>query len=165
MRHLLHILLAILIGSSSSCSDNKATPTRLQPQRLSPAADTIRRSLRHATRFIDSARHLLVARDSAGDNEQVAAMVLVHTPLGDSIRSAVLAFIDRCHNSWPNPATIVNIDNSFHYTKQVLAPEAWPRQNFSDTPTASAYTLLSSMEDECTRAADLAISRIDGVAP
>lgn len=125
-------------------------------------ADSILTSLHHATRYLDSARNLLVAKDPSGDSEHVASAILLHTPLGDSLRSSVRTLVTLCHNSWPNPATIINIDNAFRFTKQVIAPDAWDQVYFSGTPTATAYTLLSSMEDECKGAANFAMSSIDG---
>ena len=62
---------------------------------------------------------------------------------------------------WPNPATITNIDNAFRFTNQLIATDAWNQIDFSGTSTANAYTLLSSMEDECTGAVNFVISAID----
>ena len=124
--------------------------------------DSIRISLQRTTHYLDSARNLLVGKDPGGDSEHVASAILLHTPLGDSLRSAARALITICHDYWPNPATIINIDNAFHLTKQLIGRDAWDQVYFADTPTATAYTLLSSMEDECTGAANFAMSSIDG---
>lgn len=125
-------------------------------------ADSISVSLHHATRFIDSARNILVAEDPGGDSVRVASALLIHTPLGDSVRSAVQTLVTLCHNDWPNPATIINIDNAFRFTKQLLAHDAWDQVYFPGTPTAMAYSLLSSMEDECKSAANFAMFSLDG---
>ncbi|HEV9037622.1 MAG TPA: hypothetical protein VGQ51_13400 [Puia sp.] len=125
-------------------------------------ADSILVSLHRTTHYIDSARNLLVAEDPGGDSRHVASAVLLHTPLGDSLLSTTRTLVTLCHDSWPNPATIINIDNAFRFTKQLIAPHAWDQVYFSDTPTSTAYTLLFSMELECNSAANFAMSRIDG---
>ena len=134
----------------------------IDPHIAAVRADSISVSLHHATRFIDSARNLLVAEDPGGDSDRVASAMLIHTPLGDSLRSAVQTLVTLCHEDWPNPATIINIDNAFRFTKQLLARDAWDQVYFSGTPTAMAYSLLSSMEDECKSAANFAMSSLDG---
>lgn len=148
----------ILVVACFACSCRSAADRRLDSIRT----NSILLSLHHATRYIDSARDLLATRDPAGDKDQIAAAVLVHTPLGDSLRSAVLGLIDRCHACWPNPATIANVDNAFHYSRQLTSSDAWYGQDFNATPTSTAYTLLTTMEDECTRAANFTMFRIDG---
>lgn len=134
----------------------------IDPKIAAIRTDSILISLRHATRYIDSARNLLVAKDPSGDSENIASAVLIHTPLGDSLRSSVQSLITRCHDSWPNPATIINIDNAFRLAKQLTAPDAWDQVYFTGTPTSTAYSLLSSMEDECKNAVNFAVSSIGG---
>jgi hypothetical protein len=134
----------------------------IDPKVAAIRTESIHISLHRAARFIDSARDLLVAKDPGGDSDHVASALLIHTALGDSLQSAVRNLMTVCHDSWPTPATIINIDNAFHFTKQLLAPGAWDQVYFTDTPTATAYTLLSSMEDECKGAVNFAVSTIDG---
>jgi hypothetical protein len=133
----------------------------IDPKNASVQKDSIYSTLHRATHYLDSARNLLVARDPGGDSEHVASTVLLHTPLGDSLRSAVLALVDLCHREWPNSATISNIDDAFRFTNQLTATDDWNQIYFSGTPTMNAYTLLSSMEDECKNAANFEISAID----
>lgn len=133
----------------------------IDPKIAAVQKDSILASVHRAAQLIDSTRNLLVARDPGGDSEHVASTVLLHTPLGDSLRSAVLALIGLCHRHWPNPATITNIDNAFRFTNQLTAIDGWNQVYFSGTPTMNVYTLLSSMEDECKGAANIAISAID----
>jgi hypothetical protein len=154
MRSLFYVsLLSLPLTGCTSAADRMANAIR---------TDSILISLHRATRYIDSARNILVAKDSAGDNERIAAAVLVHTPLGDSLRSSVLGLIDRCHSNWPNAATSADIDNAFHYSKVLVTSDYWYGQEFIGIPTASAYTLLSSMEDECTKAANFTMFRLGG---
>jgi hypothetical protein len=152
MRTLFYTLLPVLFFCSCQRGTSKIPPVK---------ADSILNTLHRATRYIDSARNILVEKDSAGDNEHIAAIVLAHTPLGDSIRSAIRGLITLCHAGWPNQATLINLDNAFHHTSDVVSPDRWNNQNFTDTPTASAYAILITLEDECTFAARMTMSYID----
>ena len=149
-------------GSSPDHAADSASARAANARTNTLKTDSILFSLRRATRYIDSARNMLAVKDSTGDDLHVAVALLVHTPLGDSIRSSIQALIDRCHSAWPNPATVINIENAFHSTKIYLTPDFWYGQDFIDAPTVSAYTLLTTIEDECTRAADFTQSAIDG---
>ncbi|HVS98679.1 MAG TPA: hypothetical protein VHE54_19435 [Puia sp.] len=157
-RLLLYFALIVLAvpGCGSAADDAaKIKTTTLR-------TDSILSSLHRATRYIDSARNLLAAKDSAGGDQHLAAMLLVHTALGDSIRSSIRALIDCCHSAWPNPATAVNIDNAFHSTKTYISPDFWYDRDFIGTPTVTAYTLLTTIRDECTGAANFAVAAIGG---
>jgi hypothetical protein len=147
------IILSISLIGCLRATDPKIAAVR---------TDSILHSLRRATHYIDSARNLLVSLDPGGDSPHVASGLLIHTSLGDSLRSSAQALITCCHDNWPNPATIINMDKAFHFTKQLVAPDAWNHLYFSGTPTSAAYTVLSSMEDECKSAANLTMTSIDG---
>jgi len=110
---------------------------------------------------IDSVQELLRTTDSVGETVGVAEKILIHTPLGDSLRKAMLEASDRCYAALLSPDKKPALDSIFSTVKEYTTPGNWNGGVFSETPTVAAQTILSALESRCMNAASLTMKDID----
>lgn len=171
MKYLAWGLLLIIAGAG--CRDrtlekfkaiNDSLSQKTAPSPLPVKAGPLLLAMHRAIRYVDSAHDLLQAKDTSGVNLHVADALLVHTPLGDTIRSAMLDLMSRCRGYITDRQKLDSLDKIFDNCKTVLAPDYWYREDFNGTPTVAALTILAVLRSDCVRGANFAISgRNDGI--
>ena len=118
------------------------------------------RQLLYTVAEIQETRDILQQKDSTGENTAIATHLLVHTPLGDSLRNAIDQTIQLCEKALVDKKQLAVLDATFGQTLEMITPEGWPRY-FKDTPTVGALTLLSYLNGRLTNAAALTLKDID----
>jgi hypothetical protein len=109
---------------------------------------------------VDSIQDILKRKDSVGEGIGVAEKVLTHTPLGDSLRKAMLEVSDRCYAALLSPDKKPALDSIFSTVKEYTTPANWNGEVFSQTPTVAAQTILVALKSRCMSAATLTMQDI-----
>ena len=114
------------------------------------------RALTNVMRYVGNAKALLSFRDSTGERRDVAAVVLVHTPLGDSVRSTMLRLIAQCHGYLSDPKKIDSLNKMLVNTNAILEEGHWYKDDFTGEATIGAITLMNALETSAISAARFA---------
>jgi hypothetical protein len=124
-------------------------------------ADTLYSATKKAIDLIDKIKKNLTEKDSAGNNTNVAANLLVHTSLGDSLDKVVRKVPDQCYTALVSISKKSSLDSTLHETKLLLCRKDWMEETFSNTPTVGALTILNYLKLEFMTASAMALSDID----
>lgn len=127
---------------------------------LSTATDLFN-ATNHLVARVDSMQAVLTNKDSVGETSGIAEKVLVNTPLGDSLRRAMLEVSDRCYAALVSNGRKQALDSILSTVKEYTAPDNWNSQVFHEIPTAAAQTILAALESRCRNAAGLTLKDID----
>jgi hypothetical protein len=123
-------------------------------------ADSLYQSMQDALSLLSRARDLLHTKDPPGENRQIAAKLLVHTPLGDSIREAIARVASWCQKTLVSQDKKTDLDALLTQPRAIADPSQWVRY-FTDTPTVGAQTILSYFESQCTKAATFTLRDVN----
>jgi hypothetical protein len=110
---------------------------------------------------LDSTQEILKRKDPDGEGIGIAEKVLTHTPLGDSLRKAMLEVSDRCYAALLSPDKKPALDSIFSTVKEYTTSANWNGEVFSQTPTVAAQTILVALKSRCMSAATLTMKDID----
>ena len=109
---------------------------------------------------VDSMQQILKRKDPDGEGIDIAEKVLTHTPLGDSLRKAMLNVSNRCYAALLSPEKKPALDSIFSTVKEYTTPANWNGEVFSQTPTVAAQTILVALNSRCMDAATLTMQDI-----
>jgi hypothetical protein len=128
---------------------------------LAQKADSLYLTTQQTLALIGRTEATLEQMDSAGGNTEIAEKLLSHTPLGDSIRTAVLNVSLRCHQGLVTATKRSSLDSLLEQSMAVVNAKQWDGQQFVGEPTAAARTTLEFFQMQCTQAAILTLKDIN----
>lgn len=124
-------------------------------------ADTLYAATKKAVDLIDKINETLKENDSAGSNMNISAALLVHTPLGDSLAKVVREVPDDCYAALVSRSKKIKLDSTLNLARMMISRKDWMEELFSNEPSISVLTILSSLKFEFMKATAMTMSDID----
>jgi hypothetical protein len=128
---------------------------------LARQADSLLAAIDEAVTRIRATSDVLRDKDPTGDNTTISQRLLVHTPLGDSLRISVEQMIRHSESVCAGFEKNYSIDSVISDIKEITIPKHWYHDNFPDQPSVATLVILNALESDCKKAAVMVFKQID----
>ncbi|BAV06469.1 GldM N-terminal domain-containing protein [Filimonas lacunae] len=123
---------------------------------LALKADTLEQQATRLSLLIDSLQQVMQTADSAGERDDIASRILIHTKTGNRLAEQVL----QLYNTILSNGKIRNNTVPSSIMEQLNQSRHWQEELFNKTPTVAAITILKALNNECTNATNGALQEI-----